>query len=816
MANEKIKFTSRLANAGLMVRAAVSEMMGRDDPMVGNGIGTIGQIKARFQGYKEISTFDISRTSYGFARSIFYANIYKDRKTGKEYGKDYLLGAPFGKPIVNIAAGFAVGSPVQITESGEITEDDDKIDDDQDNPVDEDGNPTVDKVETNSTISNTNRMLQDRRDIIFKAVRNSYRDGDFFVVVEDDGEFTLLPPEDVDIIVNPNNPDAIDGYDVFSTFPDPADPSGAKMLMYVDEIRRVYRRRCLIDRAGKRQVVTGTEIEYRNLEDGGLEERELPIVHFANEQEARSLYGTSEFQNLYFLMANYHEVLSAAIKGNIYNSTAVPVIQGVKNMKQFLQQNFTQDKDGNYILKWDNQKMLVVGEGGSVQILQANGTATDAQTLLNILFWLISQSSETPEFAFGTAVQSSKASVSEQTPMLIKKAVRKQGELEAPIRKLIELYITRMAIIVPEEFDAEVEFTITMPNILDEDLNINIQIVNALLEKGIITEETAMTMLNLGKYVKNFEEERKRAQQQKSERSPMPTDVFGQPLTDKNTEDFNRKKAKATLNDAKQAEIEEMLKHKDTKSVAEMLSKNIDALTLEQIQEMNPHRGSEDKDPKVVQETKAIPVKSGNPYRQAGGRFGSGSGISANDSMSEEEFKNYIAGYPEMQGDIVKSLKGYQGGSGMALNVSLQRRLEKNNIKLSDVENKLLSDLSSGMDQHKLKTDVTLHRGINMKDVATGKVFKHGGFISTTLNRESGIEFATDYFTEGTYSPNVLIIKAKKGQRGIFPSRSTNAMFGEQEFILPAGGSLTVGKKLKTSVENGISVTFWEASYEEK
>lgn len=316
----------------------------------------------------------------------------------------------------------------------------------------------------------------------------------------------------------------------------------------------------------------------------------------------------------------------------------MPVIHGVKNMSQFLKQNFKQDKDGNYILKWDSQKMLVVGEGGDVKILQADGTAADASTLLNILFYLICQASETPEFAFGTAVQSSKASVSEQTPMLIKKAIRKQGELEAPLRKLIELYIDRMAKIKPDEFDNTIEFSIDMPDVLDEDLNINIQIVNALLEKGIITEQTAMTMLNLGKYVKNFDEERLKAQAQKTARNPIPTDVFGQPIADKQTEAANKAKASDTLNSQKQELVNKLKQNNATKNVGEMLEKNIDALSLEQIQEMVPDnlRGSEDTNPKAIQETKAIPVKSGNPYRDGNGRFGSGKAIAGAETKEEE------------------------------------------------------------------------------------------------------------------------------------------------------------------------------------
>src|SRR5690606_36373889 len=103
-----------------------------------------------------------------------------------------------------------------------------------------------------------------------------------------------------------------------------------KMVTYVDEIRTAYRRRCKVADDKKRTVVPGTYYDYRNEEDGGLEERQLPVVHFANEKEGRMLYGVSEYQSLYYLFANYHEVLSNAIKGNIYNSTAIPVVQGVK------------------------------------------------------------------------------------------------------------------------------------------------------------------------------------------------------------------------------------------------------------------------------------------------------------------------------------------------------------------------------------------------------------------------------------------------------------------------------------------------------
>lgn len=604
MAKEKHSFASRLANAGLLVRAIVSEMTGRDDPNTINGTYG-GRIKARFGQYKGVSTFDVARTSYALSRAIFYANTYTDRKTGTTYGSNYLLGAPFGKPIVNIAAGFAIGSPIRIVETDATTDEEIKSKVkkpkealDTSKPTDPNALPDMSKFakDENPTIQNVNQWLEENRNLFFTLARNSFRDGDSFAVMEDDGTTYEIPPEDVDIITNPTNPQLIDGYDIWSSFPDPLDQSGANVVTYVDEIRRAYRRRMIVDKSNLRKEVPNTMVDYRNVADGGLEERQLPVVHFANEKEGRMLYGISEYQNLLFLMANYHAILAAAIKGNIYNSTAVPVIQGVKNMQQFLKQNFQQDKEGNYVLNWDAQKMLVVGDGGSVQILQANGTATDAQTLLNIIFWLISQSSETPEFAFGTAVQSSKASVSEQTPMLIKKAIRKQGQLEEPIRRLIELYIERMAKLDSKEYIVDTQFTIDMPDILDEDLNVNIQIVSALLEKGIITEETAMTMLNIGKYVKDFDYELEKAQAQKTLRNPIPTDIFGAPVNAASDE----KKKTSQADTAKKKALANLKKNPATKRVAEMVEKNLEAFELQQIQEMDPNYT--ETDDSVIQE----------------------------------------------------------------------------------------------------------------------------------------------------------------------------------------------------------------------
>lgn len=149
---------------------------------------------------------------------------------------------------------------------------------------------------------------------------------------------------------------------------------------------------------------------------------------------------------------------------------------------------------------------------------------------------------------------------------------------------MIDLYIERMAVLKPNEFTAGTQYTIDMPDILDDDLNVNLQIVNALLEKGIITEETSMTLLNLGKYIKDFDAELKKAKEQKEARSPIPTDAFGQPLATKADEkkEIDKTKRKTRVVDFKTG-----------KNVSEMLAPiadRLDKTTLDTLTEADADR----------------------------------------------------------------------------------------------------------------------------------------------------------------------------------------------------------------------------------
>jgi hypothetical protein len=94
----------------------------------------------------------------------------------------------------------------------------------------------------------------------------------------------------------------------------------------------------------------------------------VPVVHFRNEAEEEQLFGASDLEPVEPFMKAHHDTMIFAVQG-----ITAP---------------------------------------------------------LELILYCIVDVSETPEFAFGTAVQSSKASVSEQMVPLARKIRRKRGQFE--------------------------------------------------------------------------------------------------------------------------------------------------------------------------------------------------------------------------------------------------------------------------------------------------------------------------------------------------------------------------------------------------
>jgi hypothetical protein len=453
--------------------AIVAEMLGRND----NQDSLFAKITSKFSFYSKNQglTIDKSQCDYYLMRSVYDAS--PSTYNNKTYGEELYLGAVFAKPIVNALAGFVLGDVPSIAFDAE------------------------NKTETIENGENkVNKFLQENRDLLFDWGRNGFKEADGYVIFEEDGSVRTLAPECVTKVVD-NKTGKLNGYDLTFKVKEENAKKQTEDVIYKKEIRPTYEEDFRIVR-DKEESIDKKTFE---------KERPLRVVPFHNEPDPMAIYGKSELQSSLHLFIKYHDVLSSLIDNVIYNSTPVPVFEGLEEIDDFLENNFELDeKTNDYKLNWDRDKMMILGKGGSAKLLQATGVADDAVKTLNVIFWCICQTSETPEFVFGTAVASSNASVDSQMPIVIKKAKRKQAQFVKPLREFIDYYIWYMANIENDKDIAalkDLDYAIDFNPIVDSDMKLNLEVAKTLVDLGIIQKETAAKLCKIDDIVPDLKDE---------------------------------------------------------------------------------------------------------------------------------------------------------------------------------------------------------------------------------------------------------------------------------------------------------------------
>jgi len=113
----------------------------------------------------------------------------------------------------------------------------------------------------------------------------------------------------------------------------------------------------------------------------------------------------------------------------------------LQDVQKFIEDNFSREEIERGKIKFDNKEIFFMQQGDDIEFITADQGLEGITTLLKFLFFNIVDASETPEFAFGTAVQSSKASVSEQMVPLVRKIRRKRAMFEEPYIELVSMYL---------------------------------------------------------------------------------------------------------------------------------------------------------------------------------------------------------------------------------------------------------------------------------------------------------------------------------------------------------------------------------------
>ena len=348
---------------------------------------------------------DITEVDYRLARKLYYNR-----------DQNYKLGAGFARPTINVPVGF-MGVPILVadTKGGEEQE-------------------------------WLDRSMKSWKAQVMKAHKMALRDGEVLIrlqpmnrsdayaklFTEEDKDLTLslIPTEAFEILSKDEDIDAIEAVKIKHVFMEKPEGGGN-----VEEVVLF-------------EMITADTITL-TYEDGRKPQRTManPLgfvaaVHLENEDEVGEIHASSDLEPVEPYMRFYNDVMLHAGSASQLHSTAKLVLRA-RDVTRFLNNNFSESEITEGRLRFKNKDVLffesgdpdLMTTGGTMysegaDIIQARAPLGDTTTLLEFIFLNIVDVTEIPEWAFGGAIASSKASVGEQGSPLVHKVKRKRTMVE--------------------------------------------------------------------------------------------------------------------------------------------------------------------------------------------------------------------------------------------------------------------------------------------------------------------------------------------------------------------------------------------------
>lgn len=391
------------------------------------------------------TTVDRTQTDYKFWDRL---------RRGK--AKGFELGGLFAKPIGRILSGWTLGKGFSYSHEDE----------------------------------DTNTLLADFLRANMRAIIDAYYDsltlGDAYLVVNPDGSLTAVPPNQMEVITDDLDYRQIVGYKITTVL-----ENGTR----IEDEYRADRRIVRVYRGGGDG--NPEEIEFENIIG------RIPVIHFANERSANEIYGHPTYEALYTLFAEYDDTIRKALDGVKIMGNPIPVVEGADDPQGEIDRLKSKD-DTTYTnpaspheqtrptidLNATAGEMFVLGKGASFNFKAPGVFTQDSGRMLEYLFLLMLQHSQIPEWAWGGAIASSKASVDAQLPAFTLTIETLRQEVEAQLIALGEIFLAYRSFVVP---GIETEgVTLQWSPLTDRDEQTTRAWVEFLFGRGLITQQTAV------------------------------------------------------------------------------------------------------------------------------------------------------------------------------------------------------------------------------------------------------------------------------------------------------------------------------------
>lgn len=378
-------------------------------------------------------------------------------RRGKQPG--YELGGLFAKPIIEIIAGWVLGSGFAVDTGVEATDE------------------------------GANEFISERMAQLLQTYRDMLALGDCYVVVNADGSLSVVPPDLVEVVTDPYDYRRVLAYKITSRL---------ETVTVIDEYQMTMR-----------------FLTFKHMRDGRpLEEKiefinplgMIPVVHFAYGREANETHGHPVYEALLHLFTRYDDLVNKSLDGAEVMGRPVPVAI-VPNPQQAREENSAGDETVTNsvgvettrdVTDFDGLDMLWLqaGQGTDFKFVAPGRFSEDSVALLKKLFYLLLEHIGIPEWAWGGAIASSKASVDAQMPAFLRLIDSWRLMVEEPLIELLNIWMATASYTSAVRRPERVRLVWPEVTSKDEGLLLN-KVRYAHQEAGLLTDAKALTLLEL-------------------------------------------------------------------------------------------------------------------------------------------------------------------------------------------------------------------------------------------------------------------------------------------------------------------------------
>ncbi len=399
------------------------------------------------------TTVDWTRVDYAF---------WDQLRRGKK--EDYDLGGLFARPIARNLAHWSLGKGIT---------------------------PEVDEAEdaTGDTETALQDFIADNLVTLIENEEDSLGLGDSYLVVNPDGTLTRASADCVEVLADPPGSQNVVGYRITAKL---------ESQTIIDEYRRDRRTVTVEEGAVKTSTV------YPNLI--GM----LPVIHWPCDRAANEMYGHPYYEQLLRLFGRYNRTLSKALDGTELMGNPLPVVEEAENPKQVLEllsggrtTTYIGEDGKEYtvpVVDWSQIPVAVLGKGAKFKFAGPASFTGDAAKMLELLFLLMLQATGIPEWVWGGAIASSKASVDAQYPAFENLIDGLRRKYQGPLLATMRAYLATLALYTPN-INAQAKITLKFGSVVAEDRAQKLEEIKFARGEGgtsiLITEETALRSLNL-------------------------------------------------------------------------------------------------------------------------------------------------------------------------------------------------------------------------------------------------------------------------------------------------------------------------------